>query len=127
LTDDQIASLWRRRANTFRNRSARAKSSSRAPRLHPQAAAAVPIAIASGAQRHEIEEILDATQLRGCFVTIVAAGDTVRGKPAPDPYARALPVAAARNARQRRAACGHRRFDDGDSSRRAGLVCAALV
>ena len=55
-----------------------------------QAAAAVPIAIASGAQRHEIEEILDATQLRGCFVTIVAAGDTVRGKPAPDPYARAF-------------------------------------
>ena len=31
-----------------------------------QAAAAVPIAIASGAQRPEIEEILDATQLRGC-------------------------------------------------------------
>ena len=49
-------------------------------------AAAVPIAIASGAQRHEIVEILDAVDLRGCFATIVAAGDTPSGKPAPDPY-----------------------------------------
>ena len=55
-----------------------------------EAAAAVPIAIASGAQRHEIEEILDATQLSTCFTTIVAAGETVRGKPSPDPYARAF-------------------------------------
>ena len=55
-----------------------------------QAAAAVPIAIASGAQRHEIEEILDATSLRDCFATIVAAGDTAQGKPSPEPYARAF-------------------------------------
>jgi len=55
-----------------------------------QAASAVPIAIASGAQRHEIEGILDATNLREHFSIIVAAGDTVRGKPSPDPYARAF-------------------------------------
>jgi HAD superfamily hydrolase (TIGR01509 family) len=55
-----------------------------------QAAAAVPIAIASGAQRHEIEEILDATSLRDCFAAIVAAGDTAQGKPSPEPYARAF-------------------------------------
>ena len=55
-----------------------------------QAAAAVPIAIASGAQRHEIEEILVATNLREHFSIIVAAGDTARGKPSPDPYARAF-------------------------------------
>jgi HAD superfamily hydrolase (TIGR01509 family) len=55
-----------------------------------QAAAAVPIAIASGAQRHEIEEILDATGLRGCFSNIVAAGETLQGKPSPEPYARAF-------------------------------------
>ena len=55
-----------------------------------QAAAAVPIAIASGAQRHEIEEILDATGLRGCFSNIVAAGDTPQGKPSPEPYAKAF-------------------------------------
>jgi len=55
-----------------------------------QAAAAVPIAIASGAQRHEIEEILEATQLRSCFAVIVAAGDTPQGKPSPQPYSRAF-------------------------------------
>jgi HAD superfamily hydrolase (TIGR01509 family) len=55
-----------------------------------QAAAVVPIAIASGAQRHEIEEILDATGLRDLFMVIVAAGETARGKPSPDPYARAF-------------------------------------
>ena len=55
-----------------------------------QAAAAVPIAIASGAQRHEIEEILEATKMREHFSLIVAAGDTVRGKPSPDPYTRAF-------------------------------------
>ena len=61
-----------------------------AARFVRQAAAAVPIAIASGAQRHEIEEILEATHLREHFSIIVAAGDTARGKPSPDPYARAL-------------------------------------
>ncbi len=55
-----------------------------------QAASAVPVAIASGAQRHEIEEILDATGLRPHFEIIVAAGDTAEGKPSPAPYARAV-------------------------------------
>jgi beta-phosphoglucomutase len=55
-----------------------------------QAAAAVPVAIASGAQRHEIEEILEATGLLDSFPVIVAAGDTAQGKPFPDPYARAF-------------------------------------
>jgi HAD superfamily hydrolase (TIGR01509 family) len=55
-----------------------------------QAAAAVPVAIASGAQRHEIEHILEATGLRRLFAVIVAAGETAQGKPFPDPYARAF-------------------------------------
>ena len=53
-------------------------------------AAQVPVAIASGALRHEIELILDRSGLRGQFPVIVAAGDTPRSKPAPDPYARAF-------------------------------------
>ena len=52
--------------------------------------AAVPIAIASGALRHEIELILDRSGLREQFPLIVAAGETPRSKPAPDPYARAF-------------------------------------
>ncbi len=53
-------------------------------------AAQVPIAIASGALREEIELILDRSGLRPHFPLIVAAGETPRSKPAPDPYARAF-------------------------------------
>jgi len=53
-------------------------------------AARVPVAIASGALRDEIELILDRSGLRPHFPLIVAAGETPRSKPAPDPYARAF-------------------------------------
>lgn len=53
-------------------------------------AAQVPVAIASGALRHEIELILARSGLDGRFPVIVAAGETPRSKPAPDPYARAF-------------------------------------
>jgi beta-phosphoglucomutase-like phosphatase (HAD superfamily) len=48
-----------------------------------EAAAAVPIAIASGALRHEIDEIIGAAGVRDLFSTIVAAGDTPESKPSP--------------------------------------------
>lgn len=54
------------------------------------AANAVPIAIASGALTHEIEEILDRAALRGCFTAIVGADQTMRSKPSPDPYLEAF-------------------------------------
>ena len=50
------------------------------------AAAAVPIAIASGALTHEIEEILDQAGLRSLFQVIVGADQTERSKPHPEPY-----------------------------------------
>jgi beta-phosphoglucomutase len=49
-------------------------------------AAAVPIAIASGALRHEIDEIVIAAGLAPLFSTIVASGDTAESKPSPAPY-----------------------------------------
>ncbi len=49
-------------------------------------ASVVPLAVASGALRHEIAEILDAAGLTPCFKTIVAAGDTPESKPSPEPY-----------------------------------------
>jgi beta-phosphoglucomutase len=55
-----------------------------------EAAAAVPIAIASGAMRHEIEEVIDAAGMTDLFSTIVAAGDTPQSKPSPAPYRLAL-------------------------------------
>jgi beta-phosphoglucomutase-like phosphatase (HAD superfamily) len=61
-----------------------------ASRAIDELAASFPLAIASGALREEIELVLDAHGLRSSFAVIVAAGETPRGKPAPDPYLRAL-------------------------------------
>jgi beta-phosphoglucomutase len=52
--------------------------------------AAVPLAIASGARPEEIARTLSHAGLAPAFQAIIAAGDTARGKPAPDPYARAV-------------------------------------
>jgi beta-phosphoglucomutase len=64
--------------------------------LYPGAAACArglaavwPISIASGAVRYEIELMLRGTGLLDTFKFIVAAGETDRTKPAPDPYLRA--------------------------------------
>jgi HAD superfamily hydrolase (TIGR01509 family) len=51
-----------------------------------RAAAALPIAIASGAIGPEIRRALDREGLTPLFAAIVAAEDTPRSKPAPDPY-----------------------------------------
>jgi beta-phosphoglucomutase len=51
-----------------------------------EAAAEVPIAIASGALRHEIDDIIDAAGVGNLFAAIVAAGDTPESKPSPAPY-----------------------------------------
>ena len=55
-----------------------------------RAAAAVPIAIASGALGVEIRRVLERERLAGCFTAIVSAEDTPVSKPAPDPYLRAV-------------------------------------
>ena len=50
------------------------------------AAEHVPIAIASGAMKHEIETITEAAGIRTLFSAIVASGDTPQSKPSPAPY-----------------------------------------
>jgi HAD superfamily hydrolase (TIGR01509 family) len=49
-----------------------------------------PLAIASGALRHEIEYILETAGLRAAFVHITSAEDVTRGKPDPQPFLLAL-------------------------------------
>jgi HAD superfamily hydrolase (TIGR01509 family) len=49
-------------------------------------AAALPLAVASGALRPEIDQVLVRAGIADCFAAIVAAEDTRRSKPAPDPY-----------------------------------------
>jgi len=50
----------------------------------------VPLAIASGALRSEIDGILGRSNLAACFAAIVTARDVAHGKPAPDSYLAAL-------------------------------------
>ena len=55
-----------------------------------RAAAAVPIAIASGALRAEVRRVLEREHLVNYFTVIVAAEDTPLSKPSPEPYLHAL-------------------------------------
>jgi beta-phosphoglucomutase-like phosphatase (HAD superfamily) len=64
------------------------------------AAARVPIAIASGALTHEIEEILARTGLLPLFPVIVGADQTARSKPHPEPYQTAFARLKAHTGRQ---------------------------
>jgi HAD superfamily hydrolase (TIGR01509 family) len=50
-------------------------------------AARFPLAIASGALRAEIVDVLAAHDLAGCFRAIVAIEDVTHGKPDPEPFA----------------------------------------
>lgn len=54
------------------------------------AAGRVPLAICSGAARAEIEPVVEAAGLAGCFRTIVSSDDVAHGKPDPEGYAKAL-------------------------------------
>ncbi|BFU96320.1 MAG: putative Beta-phosphoglucomutase [Nitrospira sp.] len=55
-----------------------------------EAAARHPLAIASGALRHEIEYILEQAGLRKEFSHVTSAEDVTRGKPDPQPFLLAL-------------------------------------
>jgi beta-phosphoglucomutase len=92
----------------------------------------VPVAIASGALRHEIELILDRSGLRHRFPVIVAAGETPRSKPAPDPYARAFELLQQSGALRTGAAPGEVvAIEDSEwglqSARGAGLRTVAVL
>jgi HAD superfamily hydrolase (TIGR01509 family) len=65
-----------------------------------RAAAAMPIAIASGALGQEIRRVLDREGLTHCFSAIVGAEDTPHSKPAPDPYLRAVALLNSNGGRQ---------------------------
>jgi len=89
-SEEQISEILARKTVVFDDIVASAEV------LYPQAApcvrrlaGALPLGIASGALRHEIEAILRGADLDGCFRFIVAAGETPASKPAPDPYRRA--------------------------------------
>ncbi len=60
------------------------------PEFVRDAASAYPLAIASGALRHEIEYILEEAGLRKEFLHITSAEDVTKGKPDPQPFLHSL-------------------------------------
>jgi beta-phosphoglucomutase-like phosphatase (HAD superfamily) len=96
-TEDDVSRLVAAKGECFRVHASTAQVlfAGVAPRLRDWADR-VPIAIASGAFRHEIECVLEAGGLAGVVPVIVGAGETARGKPAPDPYCLALDLLARR-------------------------------
>jgi beta-phosphoglucomutase len=54
------------------------------------AAERVPLAVCSGAARAEIEPVLGAAGLAGCFRAIVSSDDVAHGKPDPEGYLKAV-------------------------------------
>ena len=69
------------------------------------AARTYPLAIASGALRHEIEYILETASLRPAFLHITSAEDVTRGKPDPQPFLLALKALQQHHASLTSASC----------------------
>jgi len=95
-----------------------------------RAASAVPIGIASGALRHEIDAIVDAAGVGHLFSAIVASGDTPESKPSPAPYLLAFhrlrEAAGAELDRKRCVAIEDSRWGL-ESARGAGLRCVGVT
>ena len=94
------------------------------------AAAEVPIAIASGALRHEIVQIVESAGLGGLFATIVASGDTPESKPSPGPYLLAfeqLQQATGRVLDRKRCVAIEDSIWGLESARGAGLRCVGVT
>jgi beta-phosphoglucomutase len=94
------------------------------------AAAEVPIAIASGALRPEILDIITGAGIGELFTTIVASGDTPQSKPSPAPYALAFEQLRTRTGRdldpRRCVAIEDSRWGL-ESARGAGLRCVGVT
>ena len=94
------------------------------------AAEAVPIAIASGALRHEIDEIIEAAGLASLFTVVVASGDTPASKPSPAPYLLAferLRQLTGRDIQGRRCVAIEDSRWGLESARGAGLRCVGVT
>jgi HAD superfamily hydrolase (TIGR01509 family) len=87
---DRIDVVARRKASIFDALTAEVPFFPGARELVRALSREVPLAIASGALRGEIERILTAGQLRQAFATVVGADDVSRGKPHPEPYLTAV-------------------------------------
>ena len=90
----------------------------------------LPLAVASGALRREIEIILRTAGLLDCFRAIVSAEDVERGKPEPDIFLKALAALNAQSKETLQAANCVVIEDSKEGlrgARRAGMKCLAVT
>jgi len=91
----------------------------------------LPLAVASGALRHEIETILATAGLLDSFKTIVSAEDVSRGKPEPEIFLKALDGLNASDNAHPIAAADCVVIEDSKEgirgARRAGMKCLAVT
>jgi beta-phosphoglucomutase len=91
----------------------------------------LPLAVASGALRHEIETILGTARLLHHFNAIVSAEDVTRGKPEPEIFLKALAALNAQNNVKPIAAADCVVIEDSKEgirgARRAGMKCLAVT
>lgn len=125
LSDEEIAALIEQKSAVFDEVIAKTDV------LYPGAAECIerlarefPLGIASGALKHEIRHVLSRAGLAQHFNFIVAAEDTPRSKPAPDPY-----ILAARLHELPPSACVA--IEDSrwgiESAKGAGMKCVAIT
>lgn len=89
-----------------------------------------PLAIASGALRHEIELILDAAKIRKAFQTIVSAEDVSEGKPSPEGFMMArsrLQTITSTPIRAEECLVIEDSIAGLEAARRAGMSCLAVT
>lgn len=92
---DRLDRIARRKAGLFEAMLAEIPLFPGVRELLSSLAREVPMAIASGALRAEIESILSSAGIRGLFRAVVGADDVTQGKPHPEPYLTAMDRIAA--------------------------------
>jgi HAD superfamily hydrolase (TIGR01509 family) len=91
LDDQTLAQLIRRKAHHYKQAiENRLVVFPGVSTLIPELSSRLPLAIASGALRDEIEPILKRIGLRHCFQAVVSAEDVSEGKPSPEIFLKAL-------------------------------------
>jgi beta-phosphoglucomutase len=131
LNDDEIARLIEQKGTHLQSMMRAGDALFPGAREFIRAVAAeVPVAIASGALRHEIDDILETAGLAGLFPVIVASGDTPESKPSPAPYDlafRQLQASTARPLERHRCVAIEDSRWGLDSARGAGLRCVGVT
>jgi HAD superfamily hydrolase (TIGR01509 family) len=131
LADDQLAELIARKARYYQAEICdHVEFFPGVANLVRSLTPSLPLAVASGALRHEIELILRTANLLDCFRAVVSAEDVARGKPEPDIFIKALGMLN-RYSKEKLQAENCLVIEDSKEglrgARRAGMKCLAVT